>query len=56
MDAPLRKIPDTPLRNVRANIVQSIRAYRVQDLQQAAETLQNYRGAEWQTISQQTGS
>lgn len=39
MDAPLRKIPDTPLRNVRANIVQSIRAYRVEDLQQAAETL-----------------
>jgi RNAse (barnase) inhibitor barstar len=30
---------DTPLRNVRNNIVQSIRAFRVQDLQEAAQTL-----------------
>jgi len=30
---------DMPLRNVRSNIVQSIRAFRVQDLQQAAQSL-----------------
>jgi RNAse (barnase) inhibitor barstar len=30
---------DTPLRTVRTNIVQSIRAFRVQDLQEAAQSL-----------------
>ena len=30
---------DTPLRTVRNNIVQSIRAFRVQDLQEAAQSL-----------------
>lgn len=30
---------DMPLRNVRSNIVQSIRAFRVQDLQDAAQSL-----------------
>ena len=33
---------ETPLRNVRPNIVQSIRAFRVQDLQEAAQTLNQH--------------
>lgn len=48
MNMPLRQsmaappgagIADTPLRGVRTNIVQSIRAFRVQDLQDAAQSL-----------------
>ena len=33
---------ETPLRNVRPNIVQSIRAFRVQDLQEAAQMLNQH--------------
>jgi RNAse (barnase) inhibitor barstar len=40
METPLRtKDQETLLRGVRPNIVQSIRAFRVQDLQEAAQTL-----------------
>jgi RNAse (barnase) inhibitor barstar len=40
MDAPLRKESgEAPLKGVRSNIVQSIRAFRVQDLQDAAQSL-----------------
>lgn len=37
--APPGATADTPLKGVRANIVQSIRAFRVQELQQAAQSL-----------------
>lgn len=37
--APQRVATDVPLRNVRPNIVQSIRAFRVQELQEAAQSL-----------------
>ncbi len=39
MDMPTRQEPEAPLRGVRSNIVQSIRAFRVQDLQDAAQSL-----------------
>lgn len=38
-EAPKVASTDTPLRGVRNNIVQSIRAFRVQELQDAAQTL-----------------
>ncbi len=37
--APDRAAAETPLRGIRSNIVQSIRAFRVQELQDAAQTL-----------------
>lgn len=39
MDMPTRQESEAPLRGVRSNIVQSIRAFRVQDLQDAAQSL-----------------
>jgi hypothetical protein len=39
MDTPLRQDTETPLKGVRTNIVQSIRAFRVNDLQEAAQSL-----------------
>ncbi len=39
LDMPTRQEPEVPLRGVRSNIVQSIRAFRVQDLQDAAQSL-----------------
>ena len=36
---PPRTVADTPLRGVRSNIVQSIRAFRVQELQETAQSL-----------------
>ena len=37
--APQRVATDVPLRGIRPNIVQSIRAFRVQELQNAAQSL-----------------
>ncbi len=42
MDAPLRQPQDIPLKGVRTNIVQSIRAFRVTDLQDAANELNQH--------------
>ena len=39
MDMPTRVETEAPLRGVRTNIVQSIRAFRVQELQDAAQSL-----------------
>ncbi|MCB2030876.1 MAG: barnase inhibitor, partial [Rhodoferax sp.] len=39
MDMQPRQEAEAPLRGVRSNIVQSIRAFRVQDLQDAAQSL-----------------
>jgi RNAse (barnase) inhibitor barstar len=39
VSAPQRAATDMPLRGVRPNIVQSIRAFRVQELQDAAQSL-----------------